>query len=639
MANTENFNEQMANLQQEFADYQAQAKEYEETLEKELSEKEEKLAEYLEKYTISQTNLETLTKKYQRNETEIIKLQLEIENFKRKIKTYEDQKLELEHLNDQWEKSARILEYSKQALEEKLYQAEENAILYKEELEELSQIKMVEVQRLKDECQELKQELFTIEISPPPIRNKQRSPSTALKRTVESTITISRPQSKKPSRKQSSEDGTSTQSVKVLVVFRPTLPSETWDKQALIIDTTSILLKEKFKDTKIFEFEKIILPDAPKNSVFEEIKEGVEKIALGGNACIMAYGQTGSGKTFTMNFLIDSTLSKLSEIITDEYQVLLQCIEVYNEQVKNLLNDDPLSKNWKEVLSNSEINLKNNWKDNAWDLVQKAISRRTTKFTECNERSSRSHSIICLTIVGPAGVGKIQFVDLAGSERIGKSQAAGEILKEALLINKSLSALQDVVSALENRQKHIPYRNSMLTQILQPTLGGSESWVTMIMNCSPSVDSMNETLCTLALGSRVKSVDLGFFIRKNLLNKEVERTLTLLEKERSEKNGLLRTLDKLQRDLESYQIALKDRDSKISTLKKKVKIRDNPYEPIGKQRLTAGNIKKEKSRYEEKEIRIGSMSPKMSPLSSPSSKKVSRIPTILNLKIEKKKFK
>ena len=86
---------------------------------------------------------------------------------------------------------------------------------------------MVEVQRLKDECQELKQELFTIEISPPPIRNKQRSPSTALKRTVESTITISRPQSKKPSRKQSSEDGTSTQSVKVLVVFRPTLPSET----------------------------------------------------------------------------------------------------------------------------------------------------------------------------------------------------------------------------------------------------------------------------------------------------------------------------------------------------------------------------------------------------------------------------
>ena len=161
----------------------------------------------------------------------------------------------------------------------------------------------------------------------------------------------------------------------------------------------------------------------------------------------------------------------------------------------------------------------------------------------------------------------------------------------------------------------------------------------MIMNCSPSVDSMNETLCTLALGSRVKSVDLGFFIRKNLLNKEVERTLTLLEKERSEKNGLLRTLDKLQRDLESYQIALKDRDSKISTLKKKVKIRDNPYEPIGKQRLTAGNIKKEKSRYEEKEIRIGSMSPKMSPLSSPSSKKVSRLPTILNLKIEKKKFK
>ena len=256
-----------------------------------------------------------------------------------------------------------------------------------------------------------------------------------------------------------------------------------------------------------------------------------------------------------------------------------------------------------------------------------------------NERSSRSHAIIWFTINGPGGCGKVQFVDLAGSERIGKSHVIGDTLKEALLINKSLSALQDVVTALENRQKHIPYRNSMLTQILQPTLGGSESLVTMIMNCSPATESIPETLCTLALGSRVKAVDLGFFIRKNLVTKEVERTLSLLEKERSEKNSLLRTLDKLQRDLESYQYGVKDRDIKINNLKNKLKYKEKISElviPTRKNGVAFTTISKNKLKYEDIEIKVGSLSPKMSP-SSPIFKGKSRIPKIVNLKLEKKK--
>jgi Kinesin motor domain len=643
----ENQNEEIMNLQQEFSEYQSQSKEYEETLEKELAEKEQKLSEYLEKYEIVSTNLENIKKKYQESETEIVKLQLEIENLKRKLKIYENQKLELEHLNDQWEKSARILEYSKQTLEEKLYQAEECAILYKEELEELSQTRLEEVQRLKDEYQELKQELIILEVTPPPkFLEKARSPTPTLKHTFETTITITRPQSKNPSRnisrKPSFDEAISKQNVKVIIVFRPPLPSETWDQHILSIDPNLITIKEKNKEIKTFEFEKILIPGTSQLQVYEEIKESVQKLYAGVSSCIMAYGQTGSGKTYTMNSLISLALAMLSETITNEYQVSLQCIEVYNEHLKNLLSDDPLNKNLKEVLNKSEVKLGNDWKNASLELVQKAISRRATKLTECNERSSRSHAIIWFTVTGPLGCGKVQFVDLAGSERIGKSQVVGDSLKEALLINKSLSALQDVISALENRQKHVPYRNSMLTKILQPTLEGSDSIVTMIMNCSPSNDSINETLCTLALGSRIKAVDLGFFIRKNLVTKEVERTLGLLEKERSEKNSLLRTLDKLQRDLESYQYAIKDRDNKINILKNRIKQKDSGVDYRNQNKKYNDlviNNKIKKSVNDNREIRVGSISPDLiSPL-SPNMKKASRIPTYVNLKLVKKNNK
>lgn len=643
MANSEALDEKLATLQTEYQEFKKSCEEYEESLENELAEKEKKLEETLVKCREAEHNLEIMREKYQKNEAEISKLQIEIEGLKKRIRVYEQQKNELEHLNDQWEKSARILEYSKTMLEEKLYHAEENAIMFKEELDELSQTRQIEMQRLKDQYQELKQELIHIEVSPPPGEKPQRrSPTPSLKHTIEHAITIpiSRSNSKNPSRnvsrKGSFDENASRQSVKVLISFRPPTSSETWDQQVLNIDDTTIQIKEKNKESKNFEFEKIFVPGTTTETVFQDLEESIFKLISGGNACVIAYGQTGSGKTYTMNGIIFLALKKLEELITEDYDVSLQCIEIYNEQLKNLLSEDPFSKNWKETLTKAEIKLASDWRKTSWEMVQKAISRRTTKFTECNERSSRSHAIVWFTISGPAGVGKVQFVDLAGSERISKSQAVGETLKEALLINKSLSALQDVISALENRQKHIPYRNSMLTQILQPTLGGSESIVTMIMNCSPSMDSLNETMCTLALGSRVKAVDLGFFIRKNLVTKEVERTLTLLEKERSEKNSLLRTLDKLQRDLESYQIALKDKDNKIALLNNRIKQKEKDTATRKTDTfLTFSKHKKKKSRYEESDIRVGSLSP--TNLVSPTSVKGSRIPTLVNLKITKKK--
>ena len=165
----------------------------------------------------------------------------------------------------------------------------------------------------------------------------------------------------------------------------------------------------------------------------------------------------------------------------------------------------------------------------------------------------------------------MQFVDLAGSEKIYKSGVTGDTLKETLHINRSLSALQDVITALESKSSHVPYRNSLLTRILKPSLAGHSSKVTVILNCSPTEDNLNESISTLSLGLRLKSVDLAWAIRKNLKNEEVERTLTLLEKERTEKNLLSRKIDKFERDISSYISALKDKDSKINILTNRLK--------------------------------------------------------------------
>lgn len=627
--------QELNQLEQDYESLLKQVQDTESALEAELSSKESKLVDTLQKLKDSQETYNSLKQKLLQNESEKMRFQSELSELQKKIQKFEDEKAELACLNDKWEKSAKILEYSKQSLEERLYQAEENAILYQEELEEITQKRMEEEQRLREEYQELKQELVMIQVIPDSRKSRERCPTPTLRHTIETVISIPIPQGVRPqsraqsrlgSRRGSFDENQGRQNIKVLVLFRPINGGEQWDKQLLQIDSHSIVFKEKGKESKNFEFEKIFPPGFAQAEVFNELKEAIDKLAEGGNACIMAYGQTGSGKTYTMNSVIDLALMRLTEIITDEFGVSLQCIEVYNEQLKNLLNDDPLSKNWKEVLNKAEIKLAGDWKTTAWDLVQTAISRRITKYTESNERSSRSHAIFSLNVVGPLGLGKVQFVDLAGSERIGKSQVVGDTLKEALLINKSLTALQDVVSALENRQKHIPYRNSMLTQILQPTLGGSESFVTMIMNCNPALDSLNETLCTLALASRVKAVDLGFIIRKNLVNKEVERTLTLLEKERSEKNSLLRVLDKLQRELEQLQVSLKDKDSRISALNSRVKVKEG---------YKKGLDAKKGKKGEGLEIRVGSLSPSnLAATLSPNGQR-SRIPTLVSLKFTK----
>ena len=144
-----------------------------------------------------------------------------------------------------------------------------------------------------------------------------------------------------------------------------------------------------------------------------------------------------------------------------------------------------------------------------------------------NEHSSRSHSIITVTLKGRSKLestsvtGKLHLIDLAGSERVGKTDATGDRLKEAQNINRSLSALGDVVHALGEKSSagkkgggaaasavHIPYRNSKLTFLLQDSLGGN-SKVLMFVNISPAAYNVGESICSLQFASRCRAVELG----------------------------------------------------------------------------------------------------------------------------------
>ncbi|KAL1563861.1 Kinesin-like protein KIN-14P [Salvia divinorum] len=142
------------------------------------------------------------------------------------------------------------------------------------------------------------------------------------------------------------------------------------------------------------------------------------------------------------------------------------------------------------------------------------LQNRAKSSTAMNERSSRSHSIVSIHTrgtdlkSGSSLRGSLHLVDLAGSERIDRSEVTGDRLKEAQHINKSLSALGDVVFALLQKSAHVPYRNSKLTQVLQSSLGGHAKTL-MFVQLNPDATSFSETLSTLKFAERVSGVELG----------------------------------------------------------------------------------------------------------------------------------
>ncbi|KAL2495938.1 Kinesin KP1 [Forsythia ovata] len=283
---------------------------------------------------------------------------------------------------------------------------------------------------------------------------------------------------------------------------------------------------------RVFTFDKVFGTNVTQEQIYADTQPLIRSVLDGYNVCIFAYGQTGSGKTYTMsgpdltteetwgvNYRALRDLFRISKARMDviEYEVGVQMIEIYNEQVRDLLVIHG------NIRNNSQLNGLNvpdaslvpvKCTKDVLDLMKIGQRNRAVGATALNERSSRSHSILTIHVRGKELVsgstlkGCLHLVDLAGSERVDKSEAVGERLKEAQHINRSLSALGDVISALAQNSSHVPYRNSKLTQVLQDSLGGHAKTL-MFVHINPEVNSIGETISTLKFAERVATIDLG----------------------------------------------------------------------------------------------------------------------------------
>ncbi|KAJ6332515.1 hypothetical protein OIU77_008564 [Salix suchowensis] len=317
-------------------------------------------------------------------------------------------------------------------------------------------------------------------------------------------------------------------------------------------------LKNGKEARKVFSFNKVFGTNVTQDQIYADTQPLVRSVLDGYNVCIFAYGQTGSGKTYTMsgpdltseqtwgvNYRALRDLFQISKTRGDviKYEVGVQMVEIYNEQVRDLLVSDGSNRRYPSKLTFTACSLK------FYKLSAKFLSRgvdftltiRTLDIRNNSQLNGlnvpdaswipvsstqdvlnlmrigqRNRAVVSLTVhvygkelvSGSILKGCLHLVDLAGSERVDKSEAVGERLKESQHINRSLSALGDVISALAQKSPHVPYRNSKLTQILQDSLGGHAKTL-MFVHINPELNSIGETISTLKFAERVSSIELG----------------------------------------------------------------------------------------------------------------------------------
>ncbi|XP_052240314.1 kinesin-like protein KIF25 isoform X5 [Dreissena polymorpha] len=365
------------------------------------------------------------------------------------------------------------------------------------------------------------------------------------------------------------------------------------------------------KHNKVFEYERVYSPDESQEFVFDEVQPMMTSLLDGYNICIMAYGQTGSGKTHTMlgshknedyhlrmephkdEGVIPRAARELFRLISEKPEgtisVEVSVVEIYNNDIRDLLSGDPSAKH--DVITGADgslsiptltssprtIELRKQLVQKKVDKIQDVMSfvqyglrMRRESATMVHEHSSRSHLVVTLTVnsqapnflskpatpspapdgtpvimgrpsTAPAGGRdrrgrslslmttasfesppqspivpstpavirtKLQLVDLAGSECVGMSGVTGVALREASNINKSLSALADVLGALAEHRPHVPYRNSRLTHFLQDSIGG-DAKLLVLLCVAPAQRYITETTQCLGFGQRARQVQRG----------------------------------------------------------------------------------------------------------------------------------
>ncbi|XP_050345596.1 protein claret segregational isoform X2 [Nymphalis io] len=327
--------------------------------------------------------------------------------------------------------------------------------------------------------------------------------------------------------------------IRVYCRVRPPLESEASKPlyNLNVLDACSIEVEKiellnsarKGKSQHSFSFDGIFTPHSSQEDVFAEVSPMVQSALDGYNVCIFAYGQTGSGKTYTMEGgcgveqygIIPRAINMIFTCMEDlkrmgwELTIKASFLEIYNEIIYDLLNSSKEQESHDIKMVNSKgtdlyvSNLKEEEVKSSHDFIRLLIfaqRNRQTAATLNNERSSRSHSVAQIKISAINEKRKEKFtsnlnlVDLAGSE----SGKTTQRMDETKHINRSLSELSKVILSLQTNQSHIPYRNSKLTHLLMPSLGGNSKTL-MLVNVNQFDESFNETLNSLRFATKVNS--------------------------------------------------------------------------------------------------------------------------------------
>eukprot|EP00899_Mesostigma_viride_P002626 jgi/Mesvir1/12364/Mv00547-RA.1 len=356
--------------------------------------------------------------------------------------------------------------------------------------------------------------------------------------------------------------------IRVLVRVRPLLPHEVPKNPPVAVSkvdeyTVEVMLGTQERGrtggeatAKRFEYDAIFDGGATQADVFAETEALIQSVFDGYNVCIFCYGQTGSGKTHTIlgNEAEPGILPRAMSCVykaRETANVAVQCymLELYQDNLMDLLSPDknPAFSEKLEIKRDASGNVRVDGlttracaeEADLRGALQHGLSLRKTSSTKMNVQSSRSHLVFGIIVeftnrvTGTTTRGKLTFVDLAGSERVAKSGALENDvqLKEATAINKSLSALGDVVAALTSEAQFVPYRNHKLTQLMSDSIGGNAKTL-MIANASPLASDDFETKSTMEYAARVKQVTNQ--TSRSVETKETARLKAVIEKQNQE---------------------------------------------------------------------------------------------------------